>query len=153
MQFILDEVLTNLIKYGLLWCKRVKSGKKWGVNMVIDCVQYRVANSSLFHFLKENQFTDLELRLLLFWAKHPHAKVSLYTIAYALDTARMNLRDAITALVRKSILVERHSCGDLTTYYLDNNHSTLNCISELLKMDWNQIKILQKQLEGEAILD
>jgi hypothetical protein len=145
--------LTKGVEYGLLWCKRVKSGRKWENIMVIDCVQYRVANSDIFHFVKENYFTDLELRLLLFWARHPHAKVSLYTISYALDTARINLRDAIASLVKKSILVEQHSCGDLTTYYLDNNDSTLHCVAELAKMDWNQIKVLQKQLEGGAILD
>jgi hypothetical protein len=121
--------------------------------MVIDCVQYRVANSDTSHFIKDNNLNDLELRLLLFWARHPQAKVSLYTISYALDTARVNLRDAITSLVRKCILVEQHSCGDLTTYYLDNDGATLHCIAELAKMDWNQIKILQKQLEGGAILD
>jgi hypothetical protein len=121
--------------------------------MVIDCVQYRVANSNVYHFVKDNNLTDPELRVLLFWARHPHAKVSLYTISYALDTARVNLRDAIESLVSKSILVEQHSCGDLTTYFLDNDAATLHCIVELSKMDWNQIKVLQKQLEGGAILD
>jgi predicted RNA-binding Zn ribbon-like protein len=120
--------------------------------MVIDCIQYRIANSKVFDFLKENDFDKLELQLLVFWAKHPNAKLSLYSITSALDTAKLNLREAIYSLVRKNILLEQHNQNDLTTYALNGDWTIREFIEELSRMDWNQLRILQKQLEGGAIL-
>ena len=119
--------------------------------MVIDCIQYRIANSKLFGFLKDNDFTRMELRLLIFWARHPHAKLSLYSIASALDTAKFNLREAISSLVRKSILLEQRN-NDLTTYFLSGDWNTQEFVEELSRMDWNQLRVLEQQLEGGAIL-
>jgi hypothetical protein len=120
--------------------------------MVIDCVQYRVANSELFRFMVENRFNGLELRLLLFWARHPNAKLSIYTIASAMDTARINLREAISSLVKKCVLEEHHNGCGLTTYYLNEDVNTKGMVDELSQLDWNQLRILEKQLQGEAIL-
>ena len=120
--------------------------------MVIDCIQYRVANSKLYGFLKENDFTRMELKLLMFWARHPNAKLSLYTIASALDTAKFNLREAISSLVKKSILVEQRHNSDLITYSLCSDWDMRELVEELSRMDWNQLKVLEQQLEGAAIL-
>ena len=120
--------------------------------MVIDCIQYRVANSKLFGFLKENDFTRMELKLLMFWARHPNAKLSLYSIASALDTAKFNLRETISSLVRKSILLEQRPNNDLITYSLSGDWNTREFIEELSRMDWNQLKVLEQQLEGGAVL-
>ena len=119
--------------------------------MVIECIQYKIANSRLFSFLKDNDFTRMELKLLVFWARHPNAKLSLYTIASALDTAKFNLRDAISSLVRKNILFEQHTNNDLITYYLSNSWNTREFVEELSRMDWNQLRVLEQQLEGGAI--
>ena len=119
--------------------------------MVIDCLQYRVANSKMFGFLKEKDFTKLEIRLIIFWARHPHAKLSLYTIASAMDTAKFNLREAISSLVIKNILTEQRNNNDLITYSLSSNWDTQEFIGELSQMDWNQLKVLEHQLEGGAI--
>lgn len=121
--------------------------------MVIDCIQYRIAKNEHFLFLKEKSLSSLELKLLLFWARHPHAKLSLYTIATAMDTARINLREAIASLVEKQILVKQHNDNDLSTYYLSNDCPIQECIKNLAEMNWNQLKILQIQLEGGAILE
>ena len=136
----------------------VYNGKQWekvvkGENiMVIDCVQYRMANSRLFHFLKENSRTNLELQLIRFWARHPRTKLSLYTIANALDTAKINLREAIRSLIEKGILQEQQDVNDLITYSLVSDPQTQEYIEELAKLDWNEIRILEKQLECEAVL-
>jgi hypothetical protein len=123
-----------------------------GSAMVIEFVENKTNNNKLFKFLMENQFTGLELRLLLFWARHPHAKLSIYTIASAMDTARINLRDAIAALVSKCVLEEyENGCG-LTTYFLSNDSRTQERINELSRLDWSQWKILEKHLQGEAVL-
>lgn len=120
--------------------------------MVIDCAQYRITNSKLFHFLKENSRNNLELQLIRFWARHPRAKLSLYTIASALDTAKINLREAIRALIDKGILQEQQDGNGLITYSLANDPQTQQHIEELAQLDWNEIRILEKQLEGEAVL-
>ncbi|HIE17884.1 MAG TPA: hypothetical protein EYP71_06775 [Dehalococcoidia bacterium] len=120
--------------------------------MVIDCVQYRMANNRLFQFLKENSCSRLELQLIRFWARHPRAKLSLYTIATALDTAKINLREAIRNLIEKGILQEQQDGNGLITYSLTDNPKTHEYIDELARLDWNQMRILQKQLEGEAVL-
>ena len=120
--------------------------------MVIDCIQYRMANSRLFSFLKENSRTNLELQLIRFWARHPRTKLSLYTIANALDTARINLREAIKSLIEKGILQEQQDDNGLITYSLVNDPQTQEFIEELASLDWNEIRILEKQLECEAVL-
>jgi predicted DNA-binding transcriptional regulator len=120
--------------------------------MVIDCIQYRVANSRLFHFLKENSRSNIELQLIRFWARHPRAKLSLYTIACALDTAKINLREAIRSLIAKGILQEQQDGNGLITYSLTSDAQTQKYIEELANLDWNEIRILEKQLEGEAAL-
>ncbi len=120
--------------------------------MVIDCVQYRIANSRLFHFLKENSSTNLELQLIRFWARHPRTKLSLYTIANAMDTARINLREAIRSLIEKGILQEQQDNNGLITYSLVADPQTQEFIEELARLDWNEIRILEKQLECEAVL-
>jgi predicted DNA-binding transcriptional regulator len=120
--------------------------------MVIDCVQYRMANSRLLNFLKENSRTNTELQLIHFWARHPRTKLSLYTIANALDTARINLREAIRSLIERGILQEQQDGNGLITYSLAGDPQAHEYIEELAKLDWNEIKVLEKQLEGEAIL-
>ena len=100
-----------------------------------------------------NSCSGLELQLLRFWGRYPQAKLSLYTIANALDTARINLRHAITTLVEKGILLkEQHDGNGLTTYSLSSDLQTQEYIEELSKLGRHEIKILEKQLEGEAIL-
>ena len=120
--------------------------------MVVECIQYRISNNKLFNFLKGNDFSRMELKLLVFWARHPNAKLSLYSIASALDTAKFSLRDAICALVKKSILLEQHTNNDLITYYLSNDWNTREFVEEISRMDWNQLRVLEQQVEGGAIL-
>lgn len=119
---------------------------------MIDCIQYRTANSNLFYFLKENKCASMELRLLRFWGQNPKARLSLYTIATALDTASFNLRQTITSLVKKGILKELSHDNRLITYTLTIDRQVQEYIGDLGKLDANEIRIMEKQLEGEAIL-
>lgn len=119
---------------------------------MIDCMQYRLGNSKLLGFLKGNNHSNLELQLIRFWARHPRAKLSLCAIACALDMTKFGLRDAINALVTKGILREQNNGNGLVTYSLSDNAEVQECIEELTKLDWREIKILEKQLQGEAIL-
>lgn len=120
--------------------------------MVIDCMQYRIVNTKIFELLKNQDISGMEFRLLIFWTRHPNAKLSLYSIASALDTAKYNLREAISSLVSKNILIEQHNSCDLITYSLSSNWNAQELISELSNMDWNQLKIMERQLEEASIL-
>jgi len=99
-----------------------------------------------------SSLSALELRLLRFWQRHPRAKLSLYTIAGALDTARANLRHAITALVEKGILKEQDGDIGLTTYTLAGDWRMQEYIAGLVEFDWSELEISRKKLEGEAVL-
>ena len=96
--------------------------------------------------------TGLELRLLRFWGRQPRAKLSLYTIAGALGAARLDLRQAIAILAEKGILKQQHNSNGLTTYSLSDDQQTQEYIEELAGLDWGETKILEKQLEREAVL-
>ena len=98
-----------------------------------------------------NSCKGLELRLLRFWGRNPRAKLSLYTIASALDTARIHLRYAITSLVEKGILKEQRSSNGLTTYALTNEQRIREYVDDVVKLDWSDINVLGNQLKGEAI--
>jgi predicted DNA-binding transcriptional regulator len=69
-----------------------------------------------------------------------------------MDTAKINLREAIRSLIEKGILQEQDDGNGLITYSLANDPRTQEYIEELAKLDWNEIRILERQLEGEAIL-
>jgi len=111
------------------------------VNEIRDATNSYIANS----------FDALELRLLRFWRRNPRAKLSLYTIAGALDTPRINLRHAITALVQKGILKEQSGDNGLTTYTLAGDQETREYIDGFVGSDWGELEILEKQLEAETI--
>lgn len=118
--------------------------------MVTECIRAQ-SNNELTQLIQEKRFNSLELRLLLFWGRHPHTKLSLYTIASAMDSARINLREAIASLVRKNILVEQHYCSDLTTYKLNEDPNILECLEELGRMDWNHVQALEQQMENASL--
>lgn len=119
---------------------------------MIDCVQYRVANGKLLHFLKRNHHSNIELQLIRFWSRHPRAKLSLCAIACALDMTKINLRDAIKALVAKGILQEQTNGNGLITYSLSSSPEVQECIEELTKLDWREVRILERQLQGEVLV-
>ncbi len=78
----------------------------------------QLVDDGLESFLKEVDCTSTEFKLLSFWGRHPKAKLSLYTIAKALDASAINLRAAIENLVEKGILTVQHGNDGLTTYAL-----------------------------------
>jgi len=86
---------------------------------------------------------------MLFWAKHPHAKLSLYSFAHAVDNSRSDLRNAISSLVGKGILKDQYN-SDLTTYSLTDDQMTQDFMGKLCDMQLNQLKVLAKELEGGA---
>ncbi len=119
--------------------------------MTITYNESKTTYRTLLSFLKRNSHVGLELQLLLFWGKHPQAKLSLYSIASALDTARINLRHAIKALVEKNILIEKENNNGLITYSLSDSGEIHEHIALLGKLDWSEFKTLERELQEEAL--
>jgi predicted DNA-binding transcriptional regulator len=125
--------------------------KKEKTDMVTDCRISQKVDYSLLSFLKDINCTSMQFKLLCFWGRHPKAKLSLYTIASALDTSATNLRAAITNLVGKGILTAQHNNDGLTTYAL-SEHGAQEYIDKLGSLDWNQTMNLGSQLKKETVL-
>ncbi|MBN1375924.1 MAG: hypothetical protein JXA01_07195 [Dehalococcoidia bacterium] len=93
----------------------------------------------------------MQFRLLYFWSRHPRAKLSLYTCIHALHVSGYALREAVTALVQKGILITTQSAGGLTTYAL-SQRSCREYIYEMGNLDWRSLKKLEAGLESDGIL-
>jgi hypothetical protein len=119
------------------------------MEMVTDCRISQLEDYSLLSFLKDIDCTGMQFKLLCFWGRHPRAKLSLYTIASALDTSTTNLRGAITSLVGKGILTAQHNNDGLTTYMLSDNGAH-EYIDKLGSLDWNQTMNLGRQLKEQS---
>jgi hypothetical protein len=111
--------------------------------VVIDCSIRQTVNYDLLSSLKDMGCTDMQFKLLCFWGRHRRAKLSLYTIAGALNTSAIGLRDAITSLVEKGILTTQHDNYGLTTYAL-SEQGARKYIDELGNLEWNQTRNLGK---------
>jgi len=119
--------------------------------VVIDCGIRETSQYDLKSFLKDIDCTGMQFNLLCFWGRHPRAKLSLYTIAGALNTSAIKLRDAITNLVEKGILTAEHSNNGLTTYALSEQRAR-EYVDELGGLDWKQTMDLIRQWKKEAVL-
>ena len=104
-------------------------------------------NHDLLSFLKNIRCNGIQFKVLFFLGRHPKASLSFYTVARALDAARLDLRNAMSALVEKGILTEQRDNG-LTTYALSYDDSINGYIDELAKLDLARAITLRKQLES-----
>ena len=120
------------------------------MDVVIDCRIRQTAGDDMLSSLKDIGCTDMQFKLLCFWGRHRKAKLSLYTIAGALDTSAIGLRDAITSLVEKGILTAQDDDYGLTTYAL-SEQGAREYIDELGSLDWNQTMNLGRQLKKEPV--
>jgi hypothetical protein len=121
-----------------------------GKVMLTDYRINGIAKYELLLFLIEMGCTDTQFRLLCFWGRHPKSRLSLYTVARALDAMRINLRYEISALVEKGILTEQHNSNGLTTYTLSDSPRIQGYVGELAKLDWSEIINLRKELKEKS---
>ena len=112
--------------------------------MAIDGTIRQMANDGLMSFLKDIDCDGMQFKLLCFWGRHPRAKLSLYTIAGALDASAMSLREAIVNLVEKGVLTAEHNNNGLTTYALSEQQAR-GYVDELGGLDWKQTMDLVRQ--------
>jgi predicted ArsR family transcriptional regulator len=118
--------------------------------VVIDCRIRQTVNYDMLSSLKDIGCTDMQFKLLCFWGRNRRAKLSLYTIAGALDTSATGLRDAITSLVEKGIITAQHDDYGLTTYAL-SEQGAQEYIDDLGNLDWNQTRNLARELKENTV--
>ena len=118
--------------------------------MAIDHKEERMANYELLPLLKDIGCSDMQFKLLCFWGRHPRAKLTLRTIARAIDISNNSIRAAIKALEEKGILTAQHNGNGLTTYALSQQYSQ-QYIDELGRLDYSKMIDLGKQIKEKAI--
>ncbi len=120
------------------------------MNTTINTLK-RTTQTGLQSFLKDIGCNQMQFRLLYFWSRHPRAKLSLYTCCHALHASGNILREAITALVQKGILIATPGAGGLTTYALVQE-SCKEYIGEIARLDLASRKKLEIKLKGDNTL-
>jgi hypothetical protein len=125
---------------------------KQGRIMIISDGCERIMQQDLISFLRENEFSGLKLRLLLFWVRHPEAKFNLDCIAHVLDVTCHSLRETLREFVNEGMVNEQYCESGITHYSLNHEHSVNTHVRKLAEMDWSAIKCLEGEIEREAAL-
>jgi hypothetical protein len=120
--------------------------------MVTQYSRETKVNHDLLSFLKNIGCSGIQFKILSYWVRHPKSRLSFYTVARALDTARLDLRNAMSALVEKGVLTEQRDGAGLTTYALAYNDRINGYIKELAKLDCSEAINLRRQLVGNSII-
>ena len=110
-----------------------------------------VTHQDLISFLKENEFTGLRLRLLLFWGRHPQAKFNLDCIAHILDITSHHLHELMKELIVKGMVKEQYCTSGIAHYSLNYEHNFSSHIKHLAELDWSALKSLAMEVEQEAV--
>lgn len=119
--------------------------------MVINEGYSNIINAELFSFLKENEFTGLRLKLILFWSRHPQATFNLDSISNILDITHNNLHEPLKDLIEKG-MINKHYCNSgIAHYSLNHDHKCSGHIEKLAGMDWSTINLLEGELERATL--
>jgi hypothetical protein len=119
--------------------------------MVIDEYCGRTINEDIISFLKENEFTGLKLRLLLFWSRHPETRFNLDGIAHVMEITRHHLKELLKELIDKGMINEQYCASGIAHYSLNHEHEYSGHIKKLAAMDWSEINSIEGELEREAL--
>ncbi len=119
--------------------------------MVIDYAGDSLKYQDIYEFLKENEFTGLKLKLLLFWGKHPQAKFNIDCIAHVLDITRQHLRQILKELIDTGMVNEQYFSSGIAHYSLNPHHALCLPLQQLASLDWSLIKNIEGEIEREAV--
>jgi hypothetical protein len=119
--------------------------------MVISYSSQDLIHQDLISFLKENEFTGLRLRLLLFWGRHPQAKFNLDCMAHVLDITRHHLREIMKELIEMGMVNEQYCTSGIAHYSLNYDHALSPRVQRLAELDWSAIKNLELEVEQEVV--
>ncbi|RPJ57667.1 MAG: hypothetical protein EHM12_08940 [Dehalococcoidia bacterium] len=122
-----------------------------GQNMMINENCSNMVHQDLISFLKENEFTGLRLRLILFWGRHPQTKFNLDCIAHFLDVTTHHVRELMKELIDKGMVNEQYCTSGIAHYSLNYEHCLSAYIQHLAELDWSAIKNLELEIEQESV--
>lgn len=119
--------------------------------MVINEYCGKIIDEDIFSFLKENEFTGLRLKLLLFWGKHPEARFNLDGIAHVMEITRHHLQEMLKELIDKGLINEQYCASGIAHYSLNHDHEFSEHIKKLAQLDSSEINSIEGELEREAL--
>jgi hypothetical protein len=119
--------------------------------MLMCCDSNNIGIESIFSFLKENKYTGVKLKLLLFWGRHPQARFNLECIAHVLDTTNHHLDEILKEFIEKGVIKKQYCNDGIAHYSLNHDHALSAHITELAKLDWSAIKNIEGELIKEAL--
>ncbi len=107
----------------------------------------------LEQFLAENVRSRLEMGILSFWSRHPATKFSQPAITYAMDSNKLDMQQALDALVSKGLL-QRHTANGVALYSLTADDERRSLVLELggraSEMQDNSLHHLSGLVAGNA---
>lgn len=103
-----------------------------------------INRQDLLSFLEEINCSNLQFKLLCFWARHPRAAFSLFTVSQALDCPVHRIKDSLSDLVYKKIITVNNDNNELLKYAL-SDCDPVKYIEELGRMDWSEQIILWRK--------
>jgi hypothetical protein len=118
--------------------------------MISDSCE-NILHEDLISFLRDNEFTGLKLRLLLFWGRHPKARFNIDCIAHVLDITRHHLREIMRELIDKGVINEQYCTSGIAHYSLNHEHSLSQHVQDLAQLDWSSIRSLEGAIAREAV--
>ena len=119
--------------------------------MLISDSCENILHEELLSFLRENEFTGLKLKLLLFWGRHPQAKFNIDCIAHVLEITRHHLREIMNELILQGLINEQYCTSGIAHYSLNHAHTLSQHVQDLAQLDWSAIKSLEVEIEREAV--
>ena len=117
--------------------------------MLMENDRLSMWDDSLISFLRDNEFTGLKLKMLLFLAHHPQTKFNIDCIAHVLDITCHHLRKLLYELIDKGMINEEYCQNGIAHYSVNRAHEIGNCIDTLAHLDWSAINNLEVELEKE----
>jgi hypothetical protein len=102
-------------------------------------------------YINDNH-SNLDRRLVLFWQQHPKAKFNLEAIAGAIDATKANIKERIKSLTEYGIVEEHHNGGSSPLYSLHCDKQPNDLFAQLTELTYDVVWQQSQKIQGEAAL-
>jgi hypothetical protein len=97
----------------------------------------RAGYDELMAFITEIDCDIIQFKLLCFMVRHLKTRLCIDSIAGVLDISKVNLKNEVTALIDKGVLVEQNDEGSVT-YALSSDSEIRKYSVILAALDWSE---------------
>ena len=105
--------------------------------MPIKCKINRAGYNELMEFFTGIDCSINQFKVLCFMVRHPRTRLGIDSIAGIIDINRTSLKNELTALIDKGVLVEQNDDG-AATYSLSSDIKVHHYMSVLAALDWSE---------------